>query len=202
MSTTLTQPTVEVANDQDYIDALRGVFSAEKTYKALRKEENKRHKDALGIIEENYSGKLERLLPLVYEWSATTDVESMCLRAGIPVTSEQSVRYYLRGGKIASEFVRDETSLVTVMTHVNWASQENKDITIKQIDAIIGALLARDTKPTWGDFVEAVKAATPEVTAATRHLRGLLKNSDDLTSDEWDVLALLVRNHEAASTDA
>jgi hypothetical protein len=114
----------------------------------------------------NEAGKAYRAslvhLPSIYQGSNLcdprngSDVKGLLALGDLPESREQSMRYYLRGGRVMTVLQNDgKTSPAAIMTAVNSASQKDKGITIGQIDDLIDGLVKVEGA-TWADFVTAV----------------------------------------------
>lgn len=165
MSTTATveQTTTkyQTVTNEPVAQAVKRVFDALANREGARK--------ALNDATKAYNESLV-VLPSIYLASDLHDlkgnsVAGLLALADLPESREQSMRYYLRGGRVMFLLANDgKTSPAKVMTAVNAASQKSKGIRLSQIDEIIDELEKKEGA-TWADFVTAVESNTIDKTA-------------------------------------
>ena len=156
-----TTPKYQPVTDAPVAQAVKRVFDALAGREGARK--------ALNDATKAYNESLV-VLPSIYLASDLHDpkgnsVAGLLALADLPESREQSMRYYLRGGRVMFLLANDgKTSPAKVMTAVNAASQKSKGIRLSQIDEIIDEL-AKKEGASWADFVTAVESATIDKTA-------------------------------------
>ena len=157
-----TTPKYQPIVNADATTAMKAVFGA------LEKWEDA--KRVVGEAQKAYKASLV-YLPSIYLASNRHDPKNGCdikgllALADLPETREASMSYYLRGGAVMARLSNDgKTSPATIMTKVNYASQQGRGIKISQIDDIIEEL-AKKEGSTWADFCEAVDATVVDKSA-------------------------------------
>lgn len=157
-----TTPKYQAVTNLTAVEAIKRVFHALANREGARKalnEATKAYNDSLVVLPSIY------LASDLHDPKSGNSVAGLLALADLPESREQSMRYYLRGGRVMALLANNgKTSPAKVMTAVNAASQKSKGIRLSQIDDIIDGLVKQEGA-TWGDFVTAVDNATVDKSA-------------------------------------